>query len=149
MKKRIFDLVLGSTGLIVASPILILSGLLIKLDSKGPIFFKQIRIGLNGKPFKIYKLRTMEISAESNGPPITNSTDARITKIGKFLRKLKLDELPQFINIIKGDMSFVGPRPETWAYRCLFKGMRFLNTNLSFTTPFFCASLTRFCFASS
>ena len=122
MKKRFFDMALGSIGLIVASPILILSGLLIKLDSKGPIIFKQTRIGLNGKPFKIYKLRTMEISAGSNGPPITSSSDVRVTKIGSFLRKLKLDELPQFINILKGDMSFVGRRPETWTYRSLFKG---------------------------
>lgn len=122
MKKRILDLLLSTIGLIAASPLLIISGLLIKFDSKGPIMFKQIRIGLNGKPFEIYKLRTMEFGAESNGPPITNSSDARVTKIGNFLRKLKLDELPQFINILKGDMSFVGPRPETWAYRDLFHG---------------------------
>ena len=122
MKKRIFDITVGAMGIIASSPILILSSLLIKLDSKGPVIFKQKRIGLNGKPFEIYKLRTMEMGAEVNGPQITNSSDTRVTKIGKFLRKFKLDELPQFINIVKGDMSFVGPRPEAWTYKNLFHG---------------------------
>lgn len=110
--KNIFDYAVAGISLILLLPIFIIIGILIKIDSKGPIFFKQERLGKNGKVFKIYKFRTMIIDAEKRGNGIFISEgDSRITKIGNILRKTSLDELPQFINIIKGEMSFVGPRP--------------------------------------
>ena len=90
--------------------------ILIKLDSKGPILFKQIRVGKNGKPFKIFKFRTMVVDAEKKGMQITVGRDSRITKSGHVLRKTKLDELPQLFNVLTGEMSFVGPRPEVPRY---------------------------------
>lgn len=114
--KRIFDIVASATGLILLSPILILIAICIKLDSKGPVFFKQVRVGKNKQLFKIYKFRTMVTDAERLGKQITIGNDSRITKIGKFIRKCKLDELPQLINVVKGEMSLVGPRPEVPRY---------------------------------
>lgn len=114
--KRTFDIVASFIGLILLSPILIIIAVFIKLDSKGPVFFKQKRVGKNKKIFEIYKFRTMVIDAEKLGKQITVGNDNRITKIGKFIRKCKLDELPQLINVLKGEMSLVGPRPEVPKY---------------------------------
>lgn len=115
MLKRIFDIVFSIFGILFFLPVFIIIGVLIKLDSKGEIIFKQIRVTKNGKEFKIYKFRTMREDTENN-KQITIGKDSRITKIGNFLRKTKLDELPQLFNIIKGEMSFVGPRPEVPKY---------------------------------
>ncbi len=115
MIKRIFDLFFAIFGIIFFSPIFLIISILIKFDSKGEIFFKQIRVTQNGKEFKIYKFRTMRKDSEGN-KQITVGEDNRITKIGRILRKTKLDELPQLFNIVKGDMSFVGPRPEVPKY---------------------------------
>lgn len=118
--KRMFDIVASSIGLILLSPILMLIAICIKLDSKGPVFFKQVRVGKNKKLFKIYKFRTMITDAEKLGKQITIGNDSRITKVGKFIRKCKLDELPQLINVFKGEMSLVGPRPEVPRYVDLY-----------------------------
>lgn len=114
--KRIFDIVASLVGLIILSPMLIIVSICIKLDSKGPIFFKQKRVGKNKKIFEIYKFRTMVTDAEKLGKQITVGNDSRITKVGKFIRKCKLDEFPQLINVVKGEMSLVGPRPEVPRY---------------------------------
>ncbi|CEJ74667.1 sugar transferase [Paraclostridium sordellii] len=114
--KRIFDIAVSSIGLIVLLPILIVIAILIKLDSKGPVFFKQKRVGKNKKIFEIYKFRTMVTDAEKLGKQITVGADNRITKVGRFIRKYKLDEFPQLINVLKGEMSLVGPRPEVPKY---------------------------------
>lgn len=119
MLKRAFDIFFSLTGLLLLSPFFILVGLLIKLDSKGPIFFSQERIGRHFKPFRILKFRTMVRC--NNGPLITTAIDQRITRIGKYLRRYKIDELPQLLNVLKGDMSIVGPRPEVKKYVALFE----------------------------
>lgn len=112
LSKRIFDFLFGVLGLILAFPLFILIGIGIKLDSKGSVLFSQARLGLNKKPYNIYKFRTMVVNAENMDAGIFSvKNDNRITRFGYFLRMTSLDELPQFINIIKGDMSFVGPRP--------------------------------------
>ena len=118
--KRIFDFVCSSLGIIVLSPILILIAIMIKTDSNGPVFFKQIRVGEKNREFEILKFRTMVVDAEKLGRQITVGNDSRITKIGAFIRKYKLDELPQLINVLKGDMSLVGPRPEVPRYVKLY-----------------------------
>ena len=110
--KRVFDIVFSCFVLILTSPMLLLIALGIKLSSKGPILFKQERIGLKGKPFQIIKFRSMRTDAELAGPQLSKENDPRITKIGLFLRKTRLDEFPQFWNVLKGEMSIVGPRPE-------------------------------------
>jgi len=112
MIKRCFDIVLASIGLILFTPLFLYIALRIYKEDKGPIFYRGERVGLRGKPFRIYKFRTMVVNAEKIGPASTSDDDPRITKIGRFLRKYKLDELPQLINVLKGEMSFVGPRPE-------------------------------------
>jgi lipopolysaccharide/colanic/teichoic acid biosynthesis glycosyltransferase len=114
--KRIFDLSLSLVSLLILLPFLALAAVLIKLESKGPVLYKQLRVGLNGKPFYIYKFRTMEIGAEQTGLPITSADDPRLTRVGKFLRRIKLDEMPQLFNVLKGEMSLVGPRPEVPKY---------------------------------
>ncbi|SFC85993.1 sugar transferase [Clostridium uliginosum] len=114
--KRIFDFICSSLGLIVLSPVFLIIVLKIKSGSDGPVFFKQIRVGEYQKEFKILKFRTMVVDAEKLGKQITVGKDNRITKVGSFLRKYKLDELPQLINVFKGDMSLVGPRPEVPRY---------------------------------
>lgn len=114
--KRAFDVIASSIGLIVLSPIFLIMSILIKIDSKGPVFFKQERVGLNRQPFKIFKFRTMVNDAEKKGRQITVGSDSRITKVGHFIRKYKLDEFPQLINVFKGEMSLVGPRPEVPRY---------------------------------
>lgn len=119
LMKRIFDIFASLVGLVIISPFLFIVSILIKLDSEGPIFFKQWRIGKNGKQFKIYKLRTMVQNADKIGAQITKANDTRITRIGKFLRRFEIDEFPTLINVLKGDMSIVGPRPEVPKYlRC-------------------------------
>ena len=110
--KRIFDLVFALLGLIAASPLFLVIISFIKLDSPGSVFYRGERVGKEGKLFKVYKFRTMFSDAEKLGGPSTSGDDPRITKFGRFLRKYKLDELPEFINILRGEMSFVGPRPE-------------------------------------
>lgn len=120
--KRITDIVLSSIALIILSPILLIVALAIKIDSKGPIIFKQDRVGRNGTIFGMYKLRSMVVNAEElksklenknemSGPMFKMKDDPRITRVGKFIRKTSIDELPQLINVIKGEMSLVGPRP--------------------------------------
>lgn len=111
--KRAFDIIISAVGLIIISPLLLIIALLVRLDSKGTIFYSQERIGLYGMPFRIYKFRTMVENAEANGvPQVTHDNDPRITRVGHWLRKYRLDELPQLWNILRGDMSIVGPRPE-------------------------------------
>lgn len=114
--KRILDIFISIVALIVLLPVMILVALAIKLSSKGPVFFFQERIGYNSRPFKIIKFRTMVVDAEREGPQLSSSSDKRITKLGKFLRKTRIDEFPQFVNVIKADMSLVGPRPERQFY---------------------------------
>lgn len=118
--KRIFDFVLATIFLILLAPIFIFIAIRIKLDSKGSVFYKQVRVGLNGKDFGIYKFRTMFVGADKKGLLTVGGNDARITKPGIFLRKYKLDELPQLINVVFGDMSIVGPRPEVRKYVDLY-----------------------------
>lgn len=110
--KRCFDIVCSSIALIILVVPMIVISILIKLDSKGPVIFKQERLGKDGKPFYIYKFRSMKLDAEKDGPQWANKNDDRCTKLGSFLRKVRLDELPQFFNIFIGNMSLVGPRPE-------------------------------------
>lgn len=112
MLKRIFDFILALIGLVVLFPLLLICALAIKLTSPGPIFYRGLRIGLHGKPFHVFKFRSMIVNAEKLGGITTAADDKRVTKAGMFLRKYKLDELPQLINVLVGDMSFVGPRPE-------------------------------------
>ena len=114
--KRIVDVILSTIAIILLSPIFILLSLIIKSGTKGPIIFKQERIGINGKPFMIYKFRSMFNEAEKDGPQLSSQHDPRITPIGKFMRKTRLDETPQFFNVILGDMALVGPRPERQFY---------------------------------
>lgn len=111
--KRVVDIVLSALGLIVSLPLFLLFAVLIKLDSPGPVFYKQVRVGLNGTKFELIKFRTMINDAEKGiGPVLASENDPRITRVGRFLRYTRLDELPQLINVLKGDMSLVGPRPE-------------------------------------
>ncbi len=114
--KRLFDLVISIQSIIIFIPIFFLIIIFIKLDSNGPVFFRQVRVGKYGKEFQIFKFRTMIVNAEKKGLQISTSTDSRITKIGVVLRKYKLDELPQLINVFLGQMSLVGPRPELPKY---------------------------------
>ena len=119
MLKRIFDITLSLFGLIILLPFMLIIAILIKFDSKGPIFFKQIRVTKGGREFKILKYRTMRVGSDKYSQ-ITVGKDERITKIGSFLRKYKLDEIPQLINVLIGDMSLVGPRPEVPKYVVLY-----------------------------
>jgi lipopolysaccharide/colanic/teichoic acid biosynthesis glycosyltransferase len=121
MIKRAFDIVAALVGLVLLTPLLLLVGLLIKLDSPGRVFFRQERIGRRFRPFLIYKFRTMVREAPQLGGPITFGADPRITRVGRFLRNTKIDELPQLINVLKGEMSLVGPRPEVRAYVEIFR----------------------------
>jgi lipopolysaccharide/colanic/teichoic acid biosynthesis glycosyltransferase len=116
MLKRAFDLVAAVLGLIVLSPVLLLAGLLVKLDSPGPAFYKGDRIGKDGVPFKMYKFRTMVVNADQMGSALTHGGDPRVTRVGRILRKWKIDEIPQLINVVRGEMSLVGPRPESPGY---------------------------------
>ncbi len=119
--KRMLDLLLAIPGFILLIPVLLIIALLIKINDRCPVFFLQSRVGKDFKLFKLLKFRTMVTNAEQLGPPVTSTKDLRITSIGKSLRRFKLDELPQIINVIKGDMSLVGPRPEVLRYVSLFE----------------------------
>lgn len=110
--KRVVDVMASALALVVLSPVMTLFALLIKAGSKGPVFYSQERIGRHHKPFKIYKFRSMTVEAEAAGPQLSSDSDPRVTPIGRVMRKYRIDELPQFWNVIKGDMSLVGPRPE-------------------------------------
>ena len=111
--KRLVDIALSITGIIISLPVTLLTAIAIKLESRGPVFFKQERISKEGNTFKVYKFRTMVENAEAKtGPVLAEENDARVTKVGSFLRKTRIDEIPQFINVLKGDMSIIGPRPE-------------------------------------
>lgn len=114
--KRLIDIFFSMFVLIVFSPVYLFTALAIKLTSKGPIFYVQERIGHHGKPFNIFKFRSMFIDAEKNGPALSSVNDNRITPFGKFMRKIRLDEIPQFFNVLIGEMSLVGPRPERQFY---------------------------------
>lgn len=114
--KRAFDLVAAGCGLIVLSPLFLAVAVAVKLDSRGPVFFRQQRVGLNFRPFEMYKFRTMVVDAPKLGGQLTVTGDPRVTRSGRWLRKLKIDELPQLINVVLGDMSLVGPRPEVARY---------------------------------
>ena len=114
--KRLFDIIFSIIGLIVLSPIFIVLAIIIKIDSKGPVFFRQERVTRYGRTFRIYKFRTMVQNADKKGASITAKNDKRITRAGKLIRKCRLDEIPQLINILIGDMSFVGTRPEVQKY---------------------------------
>ena len=111
MTKRTFDILVAAAGLILLSPLFLIVAVLINLDSSGAIFFRQERLGMSFKPFHILKFRTMVHDADERGGLITAGNDPRITRVGRVLRETKIDELPQLINILKGEMSFVGPRP--------------------------------------
>ena len=119
--KRMFDVVIGLLGLVLLSPLLLLAALLTKLDSKGPIFFRQERMGRRFRPFFIYKFRTMTQHAPATDGLLTVGEDSRITRVGGFLRKTKIDELPQLLNVLKGEMTVVGPRPEVRQFVELFR----------------------------
>ncbi|HEY8362361.1 exopolysaccharide biosynthesis polyprenyl glycosylphosphotransferase [Caldicoprobacter faecalis] len=110
--KRVMDIVLSLIGLVIAIPLMLIFGIAIKLESKGPVFYCQERVGKNGKVFMLYKLRSMYQNAEENGAKWAEKDDPRVTKVGRIMRKTRIDELPQLFNVLKGDMSIVGPRPE-------------------------------------
>jgi len=112
MVQRFFDVVLSAIGLLLLSPFFLLLALVIKLDSRGPVFYRGVRVGRHGRPFKIFKFRSMVADAERKGAASTSTTDLRVTRTGRFIRKVKFDELSQLINVFLGDMSLVGPRPE-------------------------------------
>ena len=116
MIKRIFDIVFSCLGLILLAPVFVVLAIIIKLDSKGPILFIQPRVGFNNQDFNIFKFRTMQMESDKKGLLTLGNKDSRITKVGYFLRRYKIDEFPQLLNILLGDMSFVGPRPELRKY---------------------------------
>ena len=118
--KRLFDISVSAIGIIILSPVFLIVAVAIKKDSVGPVFYRQVRVGKDGKEFRIFKFRTMAVDADKQGMQITIDGDRRITKPGNFLRKYKIDELPQLINVFIGNMSFVGPRPEVPKYIAIY-----------------------------
>ena len=118
--KRLFDIIASGCGLLVLSPLFLIVAIWIKLDSNGPVFYKQIRVGRYGKDFKLFKFRSMRVGADKNGLITIGGRDPRVTRSGYFIRKYKLDEFPQLINVFIGDMSLVGPRPEVRKYVDLY-----------------------------
>ena len=120
MLKRVFDVTASLAGLLILSPLFALIGLLIKLTSPGPVLYRAQRVGRHGKPFALYKFRSMVVDAQRLGPAITAQGDPRVTRIGRLIRRTKLDELPQLFNVLTGDMSLVGPRPEDPRYVALY-----------------------------
>lgn len=118
--KRTFDLLAAGSGLIILSPLFLLVAIGIKMDSQGPVFYRAERIGKDGKPFRMYKFRSMVFNADKIGGTSTSETDIRITRVGAVLRRWELDEFPQLINVVKGEMSLVGPRPEVEEYTSLY-----------------------------
>jgi lipopolysaccharide/colanic/teichoic acid biosynthesis glycosyltransferase len=119
-QKRLFDLLFSIPGFLLLSPFFYLVALAIKVDSPGPVFFRQVRVGQKGQYFRLVKFRTMLVNAEKMGPQITVGRDSRITALGRLLRKAKVDELPQLFNVLTGEMSLVGPRPEVPRYVSLY-----------------------------
>jgi lipopolysaccharide/colanic/teichoic acid biosynthesis glycosyltransferase len=117
--KRLFDLAVSTVGLLAIGPVLVWIAFWIKREDGGPVFYRGERVGLHRKLFRIFKFRSMVVDAEQMGASSTSEDDPRITQIGKVLRKYKLDELPQLINVLKGDMSFVGPRPQLYGFQPL------------------------------
>lgn len=120
MVKRVLDTAFAAAGLVVLAPVFMFLAIAVRLSSAGPVFYRGIRVGMNGKLFRILKFRTMVINAESLGGSCTSDDDPRITRVGRWMRKYKLDELPQLLNVLIGDMSFVGPRPEVRQYVEMF-----------------------------
>jgi lipopolysaccharide/colanic/teichoic acid biosynthesis glycosyltransferase len=116
MAKRLFDIFFSALGLLALCPVLILLALWVKLSDFGPVFYRQVRVGRGGEPFRIWKFRSMVVNADKMGLSVTSGNDPRITRVGRLLRKTKLDELPQLWNVLAGEMSFVGPRPEVPRY---------------------------------
>ncbi|MGO9114286.1 MAG: sugar transferase [Thermoguttaceae bacterium] len=121
MLKRLLDMTVAAAGLLVLSPLLAVVALLVRLTSRGPVFFRQERMGRDFRPFRIYKFRSMVEDAPRKGNSVTFGADPRITRLGRFLRATKIDELPQLINVLLGDMSLVGPRPEVRKYVEMFR----------------------------
>ncbi len=117
---RFFDIIFSFFGLIIFLPFLLILALAIVIESKGGVFYKQVRVGKNNKDFKLYKFRSMAVNADKNGLLTIGNNDSRITKVGKFIRKYKIDEFAQLINVLRGDMSLVGPRPEVRKYVNLY-----------------------------
>lgn len=126
MAKRFFDIVISMIGLLLLSPLLLVVSIAIGLDSPGPVIYRAVRTGLHGRPFVMYKFRTMVKNADKIGGGSTGSKDPRVTRVGHYLRRYKLDELPQLLNVLKGDISLVGPRPELPMYTSLYKGEELL-----------------------
>lgn len=120
MMMRLIDVLAAALGLLILSPLLLALALWVKLSSPGSIFYRARRVGRGGQPFHLYKFRTMVADADRQGPGITTATDSRITPVGRFLRRTKLDELPQLLNVLQGEMSLVGPRPEDPRYVALY-----------------------------
>lgn len=120
MAKRLIDLCGSLIGLVLLSPILLVLAVLVRFDSPGPVFYRGLRVGRFGKPFRMFKFRTMVANADQIGGPSSATDDVRITRVGRFLRQYKLDELPQLINVLRGEMSLVGPRPEVLQYVAMF-----------------------------
>ena len=120
--KRLLDILLSISGLLLLSPVILAVSLAIRLEDKGPVLYRAKRVGLFGEPFIMYKFRTMVINAENIGPSSTSSDDGRITNTGRFLRRLKIDEIPQLLNVLIGNMSIVGPRPEIKRFTDMFTG---------------------------
>ena len=118
--KRAFEIAVSAAALMVLSPLFAVIALLVKLTSPGPAFYLATRVGRDGQPFKLYKFRSMVVNADKNGPAVTTTGDSRVTPVGRILRRYKIDELPQLINVLKGDMGLVGPRPEDPRYVALY-----------------------------
>ena len=132
--NRAFDLPVALAGLVLTSPVVAAAAIAVKLDSRGPVFYSGSRVGRDGKPFRIHKLRTMRAAT---GPSITAGDDPRITRVGRFLRRTKIDELPQLLNVVKGEMSLVGPRPEDPDFVALYtlEQRRLLSVRPGITGP--------------
>ena len=130
MAKRVFDFLFSVIGLVAITPVMLILAFIITIDSKGGVFYKQVRIGKNQKPFSLYKFRSMRTDADKKGLLTVGNNDSRITKIGYYLRKYKLDELPQLINVLFGNMSFVGPRPEVEKYVKLYNQEQLMVFNV-------------------
>jgi len=137
MMKRLFDIIFSFVGLVALSPLFVVVALLVKIDSKGPVFFRHTRMGRDFIPFHVYKFRTMVDGAEQRGSSVTAGSDERITRFGRLLRKTKVDELPQLLNVLKGEMSLVGPRPEVREYVELYEPeyRRLLSVRPGITDP--------------
>ena len=130
MAKRVFDFLFSVIGLVAITPVMLILAFIITIDSKGGVFYKQVRIGKNQKPFSLYKFRSMRTDADKKGLLTVGNNDSRITKIGYYLRKYKLDEMPQLINVLFGNMSFVGPRPEVEKYVKLYNQEQLMVFNV-------------------